>query len=163
MSLLENLMVIPEHQRGETLWGAFSLGPTVEQQERDAHEVASAALEFVELFQLRNEPARVLSGGQRKLLEIARALMATPRMILLDEPGAGVKPALMRRIVTKIEEMAASGISFLLIEHGMDLVMGLYDPILVMNEGTLLMAGRSHEVRSDARVLEAYLGAQTSG
>ena len=115
-------------------------------------------LAFLDLERLADEPARVLSGGQRKLLELARVLMAEPRLILLDEPGAGVNPALLAVIVERIAELNRRGIAFLVIEHNMDLVMSLCAPILVMAEGRLLMQGTAAEIRADRRVAAAYLG-----
>ena len=99
-----------------------------------------------------------LSGGQKKLLELARVLMADPQMILLDEPGAGVNPTLMKELIKKILQLQEKGLTFLLIEHDMDLVLKLCDPVIVMTEGQKLTEGTFTEVRRDERVLEAYLG-----
>jgi branched-chain amino acid transport system ATP-binding protein len=110
------------------------------------------------LAHLAGKPARVLSGGQRKLLELARILVAKPRLILLDEPGAGVNPVLLESIVDRIVTLNRQGVTFLVIEHNMDLVMSLCRPIMVMAQGRLLMTGTAQEVREDPRVIEAYLG-----
>jgi branched-chain amino acid transport system ATP-binding protein len=118
-------------------------------------------LEYVDLVHLRDEYAGNLSGGQRKLLEFARTLMSRPRMILLDEPGAGVNRVLLRKLTGYIEELRADlGITFFIIEHDMDLVARLCNPVIVMSEGQVIMKGSPEEVRSDERVLEAYLGGQ---
>src|SRR5262249_53143761 len=113
----------------------------------------------VDLVHLADAPAETLSGGQKKLLELARALMADPRIILLDEPGAGVNPTLMRSLVDTIRALHRAGRTFLLIEHDMDLVSALCDPVIVMAQGRRLVEGPFETVRRDARVLEAYLGA----
>jgi branched-chain amino acid transport system ATP-binding protein len=117
-----------------------------------------ALLDFVTLAKLAHEPARVLSGGQRKLLELARVLMAGPSLILLDEPGAGVNPALLEIIMAKIAELNGRGITFLIIEHNMELVSRLCGRVLVMASGRLLSTGRPAEVARDPRVVDAYLG-----
>ena len=115
-------------------------------------------INFVGLTHLADQAARVLSGGQRKLLELARVLVAEPRLILLDEPGAGVNPTLLDQIVDRIAALNRQGVTFLIIEHNMDLVMSLCRPIMVMAQGHLLMTGTADEVRGDPRVVEAYLG-----
>ena len=107
--------------------------------------------------------AATLSGGQKKLLELARAVMAEAQLVLLDEPGAGVNPTLMRQVVARIQAMAAAGVTFLLIEHDMPLVMELCHPIIVVSEGRHLMQGTAAEVQSHPAVLEAYLGGQYAG
>ena len=118
-------------------------------------------LEFIELIDLKDEYAGSLSGGQKKLLEIARSMMADPKIVLLDEPGAGVNPTLMKKLIANIKTLCEEkGITFLLIEHDMDLVMDLCNPVIVMSEGKKLMEGAPREVRQDERVLEAYLGGQ---
>ncbi|HUU42090.1 MAG TPA: ATP-binding cassette domain-containing protein, partial [Desulfatiglandales bacterium] len=118
-------------------------------------------LEFVELIDLRDEYAGSLSGGQKKLLELARSMMANPKMVLLDEPGAGVNPTLMKKLIANIRRLCEEKkITFFLIEHDMDLVMNLCDPVIVMSEGTKLVEGSPEEIRKDERVLEAYLGGQ---
>ncbi|MBN9461572.1 MAG: ABC transporter ATP-binding protein [Burkholderiales bacterium] len=158
MTVLENCMLVPQAQAGERFWNNWVARGRVRAQERAIRERALETLEFVGLARLRGEFARNLSGGQQKLLELARVLMAEPRLILLDEPGAGVNPTLLTAIVERLRELHARGITFLVIEHNMDLVMNLCDPILVMAQGKLLMQGSPEAVRSDARVLEAYLG-----
>ena len=126
--------------------------------ERRARERAEAILESVELSHLATARAETLSGGQKKLLELARALMSDPSIILLDEPGAGVNPTLMRSLVEAIRALQAAGRTFLLIEHDMDLVTELCDPVIVMAEGRTLVQGPFADVRRDPRVLDAYLG-----
>ena len=122
---------------------------------------AEEVLDFVELGNLKDELAGSLSGGQKKLLEIGRSLMAEPEMVLLDEPGAGVNPTLMRKLVDNIRRLRdEKDITFLLIEHNMDLIMELCNPIVVMSEGRKLAEGTPEEVRNNERVLEAYLGGQ---
>jgi branched-chain amino acid transport system ATP-binding protein len=158
MTVLENVMLAPTGQAGERFWANWLIPAKVAAQERALAEKARHWIDFVGLSQLAREPARVLSGGQRKLLELARVLMADPRLILLDEPGAGVNPALLDTIVARIEALNAQGITFLIIEHNMDLVMSLCRPILVMAQGRLLLAGTADEVQADPRVVEAYLG-----
>ncbi len=158
MTVLENVMVVPSGQAGERFWNNWLQRGVVARQERETLDRARGVLSFIGLERVTHEYAKNLSGGQQKLLEIARAMMADPTLILLDEPGAGVNPTLLATIMDKIEELHDRGISFLVIEHNMDLIMALCDPVLVMAQGSLLMEGAPEEVRNDQRVLNAYLG-----
>lgn len=161
MTVLENLMLVPENQRGERIWNTWFRPGFVKEQEREIRDKAVEVLEFVELIDLKDEYAGTLSGGQKKLLELAKTMMADPDLILLDEPGAGVNRTLMRKLVDNIRELCAEkGITFLIIEHDIDLVMSLCNPVIVMSEGQKLAEGTPEEIRSDERVLEAYLGGQ---
>ncbi|MGD8271418.1 MAG: ABC transporter ATP-binding protein [Desulfobacterales bacterium] len=161
MTVLENLMIMPEHQLGERIWNTWFRSPSVRHQEKELRDKALEVLEFVELIDLKDEYAGSLSGGQKKLLEIARSMMADPTLVLLDEPGAGVNPTLMRKLIANIETLREEkGMTFFLIEHDMDLVMNLCEPVVVMSEGTKLCEGTAAEVQQDECVLEAYLGGQ---
>jgi branched-chain amino acid transport system ATP-binding protein len=161
MTVLENLMLVPPGQLGERLWGPLFLARRVKRQESELQEKALQVLEFVDLLHLKDEYAKNLSGGQKKLLELARTMMADPKLVLLDEPGAGVNPTLMRRLVEAIARLCHErGVTFFLIEHDMNLVMSLCNPVIVMSEGCKLMEGTPAEVQRDQRVLEAYLGGQ---
>jgi branched-chain amino acid transport system ATP-binding protein len=158
MTVLENMLVYAQAQPGEKLARVFVSPTRVATAEARLRERAHAILESVELVSLAGERAETLSGGQKKLLELARALMSEPRIILLDEPGAGVNPTLMRSLVEAIRALRAAGRTFLLIEHDMDLVTELCDPVIVMAQGRTLVEGPFAEVRRDPRVVEAYLG-----
>ncbi len=158
MTVLENLMVVPENQVGERIWNSFFRPGVVRRQEREIRDEALEVLEFVELIDLANEYAKNLSSGQKKLLELARTLMAEPKMILLDEPGAGVNPTLMKKLTRNIENLRQRGKTFFLIEHDMDLIMNLCDTVIVMNKGRQLAEGTPDEIKKNESVLEAYLG-----
>lgn len=161
MTVLENLMLIPASQRGESVWNTLFRPKIVKLQERAIKEKALEVLEFIELLDLKDEYAGSLSGGQKKLLELARSLMADPKLVLLDEPGAGVNPTLLKKLVANIRKLCEQkGITFFLIEHDMNLVMNLCDPVIVMSEGQKLAEGSPEEIKKDPRVLEAYLGGQ---
>jgi branched-chain amino acid transport system ATP-binding protein len=151
-------MLAPRGQMGESFWRNWFTPGAVGRQEREVRERAMHWLDFVGLAKLANEPARVLSGGQRKLLELARVMVAEPKLVLLDEPGAGVNPALLDQIVDKVAALNRQGVSFLIIEHNMDLVMSLCSPVMVMAQGRLLVSGAPAKVLRDPRVVEAYLG-----
>ena len=126
----------------------------------DAERVrAMNLLELVGLTRLADAPAGSLSYGQKKLLELAGALMPAPRLILLDEPAAGVNPALLDALVGYIQHVHRTGVTFLIVEHNMDLVMSLCDPIIVMAHGKVLAHGPRDQIQGDPRVLDAYLGA----
>jgi len=158
MTVLENVLVYAHDQPGEGLTRVFAAPARVRAHERRARERAHAILESVDLSHLAAARAETLSGGQKKLLELGRALMSDPRIVLLDEPGAGVNPTLMRSLVEAIQALRAAGRTFLLIEHDMDLVTELCDPVIVMAQGRTLVEGPFAAVRRDPRVLEAYLG-----
>ena len=158
MTVLENVMLAPTDQLGERFWANWLQPRAVAAQERATREAARHWLDFVGLATLEQQPARVLSGGQRKLLELARVLVARPKLVLLDEPGAGVNPALLDQIVDRVSALNRQGLSFLIIEHNMDLVMSLCQPVMVMAQGRLLLSGDAAKVLRDPRVVEAYLG-----
>ena len=159
MTVLENLMLIPPGQLGERLWYPWFRPALVRQQEAKIRDKALEVLSAVRLIGLREEYARNLSGGQKKLLELARTMMADPALLLLDEPGAGVNPTLMDELAAYILHLARDrGVTILLIEHDMDLVMRLCDPVVVLSEGRPLVDGSFETVAKDPRVLEAYLG-----
>jgi len=161
MTVLENLMLVPEGQCGERLWNPLFRPRRVWAEEESLRDRAQEVLEFVGLAHLAGALAGTLSGGQKKLLELARALMAEPKLVLLDEPGAGVNPTLMKRLADRIRQVAEEfGVTVFLIEHDMDLVMSLCDPVIVMSEGRVLTQGTPAAVRADPRVIEAYLGGQ---
>ncbi len=161
MTVLENLMIMPYRQIGERIWNTWFRSKAVMAQEKEIKEKALEVLEFVELIKLKDEYAGSLSGGQKKLLEVARSLMADPKLVLLDEPGAGINKTLMKKLVTKIEMLREErNITFLLIEHDMDLVMSLCNPVIVMSEGKKLAEGLPDEIKRNPQVLEAYLGGQ---
>ena len=159
MTVLENLLLVPQQQMGENLFNAWLRPRQVYAQEHALRERAEEILQLVKLHYLRHEYAANLSGGQKKLLELARTMMSDATFILLDEPGAGVNPTLMQELVGHIQSLQGMGRTFLLIEHDMDLVMDICNPVIVMNHGRTLMEGTPQQVRSDARVIEAYLGA----
>ncbi len=159
MTVLENLMLVSRSPAPERVWNAWLAPARVRRHEREACAKALAVLEFVGLADLRNEYAGSLSGGQKKLLELARCMMADPTLLLLDEPGAGVNPTLMRSLTGYISRLVEErGVTVLLIEHDMDLVMRICDPVIVMVQGRPLLEGPPEVVRKDPRVLEAYLG-----
>jgi branched-chain amino acid transport system ATP-binding protein len=159
MSVLENMLTAARGQVGERILPNWLSPKAVRGQEHLNLEKAMRLLDFVTLTRLAREPARVLSGGQRKLLELARILMADPRLILLDEPAAGVNPSLLETIIDRIHAINATGVTFLIIEHNMDMVTRLCSRALVMVEGRLLCEGAPREVVRDQRVIDAYLGA----
>lgn len=158
MTVLENVLTGAQHQSGENILANFLTPGKVAREERAAVDKAIGLLDFLTLSHLANEPARVLSGGQRKLLELARVLMADPKAILLDEPAAGVNPSLLEFIIARILDLNAHGTTILLIEHNMDMVARLCGRIIVMAQGKLLRAGKPDEVARDPAVIEAYLG-----
>lgn len=158
MTLLENLMLIPALQEGEWIWNAWFRPWRVQTQEKEIRERALQTLRFVELYHLKDMYAGNISTGQKRLLEIARTMMADPDIILLDEPGAGVNPTLMNKLIDYIRRLNEQGKTFLIVEHNMDLVMTMCEPIIVMNAGSILTQGTAQEIKNDERVLNAYLG-----
>jgi branched-chain amino acid transport system ATP-binding protein len=160
MSVLENMMLAASDQPGEQLWRLVLNPRAVRRREREIEEKAWGLLELVQLDKLGGDYAGTLSGGQRKLLEFARALMSDPTMVMLDEPMAGVNPALGLQLLEHMRQLRAERrLTFLLIEHDMEVVMTVSERVIVMNEGRVIADGTPDEVRGDARVIDAYLGA----
>lgn len=159
LTVLENLMLSPQLQLGERFWPLWSRAAAVAADDRRVYQRSQEVLEISRLKNLENEYAANLSGGQKKLLELARTLMIDCHVILLDEPGAGVNPALMKTLTDMILELNRNhNKTFLIVEHDMDLIAELCDPVIVMTEGQKLMEGPFEAVRTDKRVIEAYLG-----
>jgi branched-chain amino acid transport system ATP-binding protein len=163
MTVLENLMLVSPNQEGEKLWKTWFFPRLVREQEKEMRERAEECLKLSGLLHLKDEYAGNLSGGQKRLLELARTMMAKPKMILFDEPGAGVNPSERRTLANRIRELVnTAGMTVLLIGHEMELVMDICDPIIVMERGKKLTEGSPHEVAEDKRVLEVYLGGSSS-
>jgi ABC-type branched-subunit amino acid transport system ATPase component len=158
LTVLENMLLASPQQCGEAVWRCFLARSRVRAQELAAIEKARALLEQVNLWQLANERAKNLSGGQKKLLEISRALMLEPKIILLDEPTAGVSPVMTEALGQTILNLRNQGLTFAIIEHDMDVIAQLCAPIYVLAEGRTLMRGTFREVASNGEVMNAYLG-----
>ena len=160
MSVLENLMLAPKNQIGESAIRSVTPGLRSEviEEEAEIRERAWETLEFFEIEHLATENAENLSGGQRKLLEMARTLMTDPEMVLLDEPLAGVNPTLEEKLLDRIHRLREDGYTFLLVEHDMNVIMNNCEHVIVMHQGSVLAEGTGEEIRNDERVIEAYLG-----
>ena len=159
MPVIDNMMLAAANQPGESLVGLIVRAGAARRREREVRERAHELLEIFQLERLANEYAGVLSGGQRKLLEFARALMAEPTMLLLDEPMAGINPTLGARLLEHMHQLRDDrGMTFLFVEHDMEVVMGHSDRVIVMAEGRVIATGPPAEVRRDKRVIDAYLG-----
>jgi branched-chain amino acid transport system ATP-binding protein len=158
LTVIENMKLGATDQVGENFFRAL-LRPLWRDQERQIQERADALLERFNLAHMRNEFAGTLSGGQRKLLEMARALMVEPQLVMLDEPLAGVNPALAQSIMGHIEGLRDEGLTVLFIEHDMDVVRTISDWVVVMGEGLLIAEGRHSSIVANPRVIDAYLGA----
>lgn len=158
MSVLENTMIVGTNQAGERFWMNWVAPGRVSAEERALRAKAEEVIDFCGLTRVRGDAAGTLSGGQLKLLELARVMMADPKIILLDEPAAGVNPTLMASLVDKIKALNARGQTFLIIEHNMDVVMSICDPIFVMAQGRLIYQGDAAGARAEPAVLDAYLG-----
>jgi ABC-type branched-subunit amino acid transport system ATPase component len=159
MTLLENILLAYKNQKGESIIRGIFNPVSVKEQERGNLEKALEILNAMKLYELRNEPAAILSGGQRKMLEIGQALATEPEMLLLDEPTAGATAAETAMVVGLIKRMREEqGLTFLIVEHKMEVIMGICDKIIVMSYGEKLMEGSAEEVRQNEQVREAYLG-----
>ncbi|GGY02932.1 ABC transporter ATP-binding protein [Litchfieldella qijiaojingensis] len=162
MTALENLMMVPPRQLGENLFHTWFKHTEVRQQENDVRQRALEVIDFIGLSHVRNELAGNLSGGQKKLLELGRTMMADARVVLLDEIAAGVNRTLLGDLVANIERLNRErGYTFLVIEHDMDMIARLCDPVIVLAQGHVMMEGTIEEVRNNPQVIEAYFGAPT--
>lgn len=158
LTVLENLLLAAPDHPGDTMRSVFLGRGKVRRAEAQATERAVALLDRVRLTRLLDEPAGSLSGGQKKLLELCRALMRDPEVILLDEPAAGVNPALIDELVDFIRTLRDEGMTFAIVEHNMEMIASLCDTVYVLAEGTVLTQGSFADVTADARVQQAYLG-----
>ena len=158
LSVLENLLLYGDRQPGENLVRALVRPAAVKRREAELTERALAVARRLNLTRVIDDAASDLSGGQKKLLELGRALMTDPQLILLDEPIAGVNPTLAREIAEHLQTLRGEGVTFLIIEHHLDLIARLCRPVIVMAEGRHLAEGAFAEVAADPRVQEAYMG-----
>ena len=158
LSVYENLLLYGDRQPGERVLAALRRSHESRQREAELTGVAYGVAERLNLTRLLNAPAAALSGGQKKLLEIGRVLMAHPQIILLDEPVAGVNPSLAREIAQHLRRLADEGLTVLLIEHHMDTIAALCDHVVVLAEGRNLAEGTFAELAADPIVQEAYMG-----
>ncbi|WP_151523276.1 ABC transporter ATP-binding protein [Serinicoccus kebangsaanensis] len=157
LTSLENLMLGATGQRGEGMLASL-LRPSWAAQEAQITSRAEELLDRFNLTHMRDEFAGTMSGGQRKLLEMARALMVQPQMILLDEPMAGVNPALTQSLLGHIEALRDEGMTIVLVEHDMDVIMSISDWVVCFAQGQVIAEGRPDDIRKDSAVIDAYLG-----
>ena len=159
LTVLENLMMVPANQYGENLIHAWFNNSLVKKQEEEIRAKAIDVIEFLNLKHLTQELAGNLSGGQKKLLELGRTMMVDSKLVLLDEVGAGVNRTLLNEIIDAIKRLnREKNYTFFVIEHDMDLIEKICDPVIVMAEGSVLFQGKFYEVKSSEEVIEAYLG-----
>ena len=159
LTVLENLMMVPGSQSGEKLMTVLLKPSLVKEEEEKIKQKALEVVEFLNLRQLSNELAGNLSGGQKKLLELGRTMMVEAKLVLLDEVGAGVNRTLLKDIGTAILRLnKEKGYTFCMIEHDMDFISRLCDPVIVMAEGSVLFEGKPDEVKKNEKVIESYLG-----
>ena len=159
MTVLENLMMVPPDQSGEELVAAWFLWGRVAREEAMVLKRANEVVDFLGLTRVKNEKAGNLSGGQKKLLELGRTMMADARVVLLDEIAAGVNRTLLNDLVKNIERLNRElGTTFFVIEHDMDLIARLCDPVIVMASGTVMTSGSIQDIQSNEAVVEAYFG-----
>jgi len=159
LTVLENLMMVPGDQSGENLVNALLKPRLVKKEEEKVRNKAYEVIEFLNLTHLANELAGNLSGGQKKLLELGRTMMVDAKLVLLDEVGAGVNRTLLKDIGTSIQRLnKEKGYTFCMIEHDMDFISRLCDPVIVMAEGSVLFQGKADEVKKNEKVIESYLG-----
>ena len=159
LSVLENLMMVPGNQSGEKLVNVMLRPQLVKNEEEQIKNKAKEVVEFLNLGHLSNELAGNLSGGQKKLLELGRTMMVDAKLVLLDEVGAGVNRTLLKDLGTAIEKLnREKGYTFCMIEHDMDFISRLCDPVIVMAEGSVLFEGSVEDAKKDEKVIESYLG-----
>lgn len=158
LTVLENLLVAPKIQAGESLFNIFFRPGLLKREERQNAQRATEILHTYGLYELRDNRARELSGGQKKLLEISRAVMASPTLLLLDEPMAGVNPALIELIDGYILDLKREGVTILMVEHNLNVVEKICDHVIALAEGRTLATGRLNDLRANAEVVQAYLG-----
>ena len=159
MTVRENLMMVPAHQSGETLWNAWFRRGKIAAEEKSLRDKADEVLDFLTISHIADAKASQISGGQKKLVELGRTMMVDAKIVFLDEVGAGVNRTLLNTIGDAIIRLNQErGYTFCVIEHDMDFIARLCDPVIVMAEGKVLAQGTVQQVKSDERVIEAYLG-----
>jgi ABC-type branched-subunit amino acid transport system ATPase component len=158
LTVLENLLMYGPEQPGERLATALFLRGAVDGRERDLVKRAEAIASMLNLSAVLDHRASDISGGQKKLLELGRAMMTDPKLVLLDEPIAGVNPTLAEEIAARLVELKQAGITFLVVEHNMDVIARLCDPVVVMAEGKKLVEGQFATIAASPQVQEAYMG-----
>ncbi len=159
MTVRENLMMVPAHQSGESLLNAMFRRKSVAAQERALRDRADEVLDFLTISHLADQRASMISGGQKKLLELGRTMMVDAKIVFLDEVGAGVNRTLLNTIGDAIQRLNKErGYTFCVIEHDMDFIGRICGPVICMAEGKVLAQGTVQEIKNDDRVIEAYLG-----
>ena len=159
MTVRENLMMVPPNQAGERIWNSWFARGRVAAEEKRIREKADEVLDFLTISHLADQKASMISGGQKKLLELGRTMMVDAKIVFLDEVGAGVNRTLLNTIGDAIVRLNKErGYTFCVIEHDMDFIARLCDPVIVMAEGKVLAQGTVEQVKNDERVIEAYLG-----
>ena len=159
MTVIENLMVVPGNQKGENLIYSLTNSKKIKEEDQKIKEKAIEVLKFLKIEHLRNERAGNLSGGQKKLLELARTMMVDAKIVFLDEVGAGVNKTLLKDISDSILRLNQDkGYTFCMIEHDFNFISELCDPVIVLAEGSVLFKGKAEEVKKNELVIESYLG-----
>lgn len=161
MTVLENIMLTRKLEAGESLFGVWLTPGKARVAEKRVKEQALEVLEYLEMREKRDELAKNLPGGEKKLLDVGRMMMVRPKMVLLDEPGAGVPPSVQNKLTKYFEDLSGNeGVTFLVVEHDMNIIMDLCDPIVVLVDGSKLTEGTPEEIKNSEEVIEAYLGSE---